>query len=95
MFDFTMRNVANMVNNRKFRKIILMKPVDYYDKVSVDRETREFYVTESGWDVIKAKYLDRYDAFGYGRTYEIDENNLIIFVDLKKEKDEEKKAKKG
>lgn len=94
MFDFTMRNIAGMVNHRKFRKIILMKPVDYYDKVSVDRETREFYVTESGWDVIKAKYLDRYDAFGYGRTYEIDDDNLIIFVDLKKEKDEDKAKKK-
>lgn len=94
MFDFTMRNIASMVNNRKFRKITIMKPVDYYDHVGVDRDTHEFYVTESGWDVIKAKYLDRYDAFGYGRTMEIDENNLIIFVDLKKEKDEGK-AKKG
>lgn len=92
---FNVKAIERIVNGRKFRRITIMKPVEYYDKIEIDRDTREFYVTESGWDVIKSRYLDRYDAHGYSsRKMEIDDDNLIIFVDLKKEKDEGK-AKKG
>ena len=94
MLDITMRNLANVINGRKFRKITIMKPVEYYDHVGIDRDVNEFYVGEQAWDVIKAQYISKYEAFGYSLTLEIDENNLIIFVDLKKEKDEDKAKKK-
>lgn len=92
MLEFTKKAIADLVNQRRFRKITIMKPVDYYDHVGVDRDTHEYYVTEAAWDVIKARAIEHHEASGFSRTMEIDENNLIIFVDLKKEKDE--KAKK-
>ncbi|MBO7366765.1 MAG: hypothetical protein J6U28_08735 [Bacteroidales bacterium] len=93
MLDITMRNLAKVINGRKFRKITIMKPVEYYDKVSIDRDVKEFYVGEQAWDIIKAQYIGKYEAFGYSRTMEVDDDNLIIFVDLEK-KDEEKAKKK-
>lgn len=91
MLHITMEGIASIVNAKKFRKIILVKPVEYYDKIEVDRDTRDFYVTETAWDIIKERYLSKYDAHGYGKSYEIDENNILIFVELKKKDDEAKK----
>ena len=92
MLNITMESIAKIVNAKKFRKIILVKPVEYYDTIEVNRDTRDFYVTETAWDIIKERYLSKYDAYGYGKSYEIDDDNIIIFVELRK--DEEAKKKK-
>ena len=94
MLDITKKAIADLVNQKRFRKITIMKPVDYYDHVGVDRDTHEFYVTETAWDIIKNRWLDRYEAYGYSRTWEINEDNIVIFVDLEKQKDDDKVKKK-
>ena len=95
MFEYTMKNIAKVVNRKEYRHIAICTPVVYYDKVRIERDRRDFYVTDVAWDIIKERYKEKYGGHeSYSVFEEIDENNVIIFVEVENKDDDKDKKKK-
>ena len=69
---------------KKMRNVYVIRPEDFCDEIQLRVDNKWYYVSETAWEVIKARWQDR-DCDGV-RVLESGNDTLIVTINKKTKK---------